>query len=222
MSLESVAIEVPKQIDLETVSAIGYSLPLGGHGVLVIHRDGPVEPRTIWERFHGTVEGDLLWLQRSDLWQLAVPNPIAVHTFPLPYYIREEGKVLYGEDLRAHVPCLRRPASLLRAHIAASLLWVRGPFILSCLLDGREGRLRAGLKRERLLLMQTALLAKRIWKVSPDTISEIFREAYPQTQIRSLLDELESRQGGTTIESDSIETVWLHERLIQKLSACAA
>lgn len=209
-------------VDSGLVSAVKYNLPFGGPGLLLVAHDQSRDASSLVKRYAHKESGDVLWLRRSELWQLSVPNPHAVHTFPLPYWIREEGEVTLGEDVRSEIPYLRFPRRLLVAHIELSLFWLRTSLILSCLTSGNRTRLNAGLKRERTLLMQSALLARGIWKISAETIREIFLEAYPDRELGALLSALVAAEnscaGDLDREPDVLEQVWLHERFVQELS----
>jgi hypothetical protein len=209
-------------VDSELVSAVKYNLPFGGPGLLLVAHNQSRDASSLLRRYASQESGDVLWLRRSELWQLSVPNPHAAHTFPLPYWIREEGEVRLGEDVRSEIPYLRSPRRLLAAHIELSLFWLRTSLILSCLTSGNYTRLNAGLKRERALLMQSALLARGIWKISVEAIQEIFRQAYPNPELDALLRALDSaenaRAGDPDRTRDVLEHVWLHERFVQELS----
>ena len=109
----------------ELVSAVTYNLPFGGPGLLLVTNDATRDISALLKRYAAKNSGDVLCLRRSELWQLSVPNPYAVHTFPLPYWIREEGEVRLGQDVRSEIPYLRYPRRLLASHIELSLFWVR-------------------------------------------------------------------------------------------------
>ncbi|HEX3682624.1 MAG TPA: hypothetical protein VHU83_08765 [Bryobacteraceae bacterium] len=209
-------------LDSELVSAVKYNLPFGGPGLLLVTHDRIADASSLLKRYGSKESGDLIWLRRSELWQLSVPNPYAVHTFPLAYWIREEGEVTLGEDVRSEIPYLRYPQRLLATHIELSLFWIRTSLILSCLTSGNHARLNAGLKRERALLMQSALLARRIWKISAETIREVFIRTYPDNELGVLLSALDAaetrRAGDLGRTGDVLEQVWLHERFVQELS----
>jgi hypothetical protein len=208
--------------DSELVSAVKYDLPFGGPGLLLVTHNQNRDTSGLRKRYASKESGDLIWLRRSELWQLSVPNPYAVHTFPLPYWIREEGEVTLGEDVRSEIPYLRFPQRLLAAHIELSLFWIRTSLILSCLTSGNHTRLNAGLKRERALLMQSALLARRIWKISAETIRGVFLQAYPDPELGALLAAMDAaenpRAGDLDRAGGVLGQVWLHERFVQELS----
>jgi hypothetical protein len=207
--------------DSDLVSAISYHLPFAGAGLLLVMNDENHNVTEKVKQHRSQKYGDLIWLRRSELWQLSIPNPYAIQSFSLPYWIREEGTVEFGEDVRCLIPYLRETRSFLACHIEFSLLWLRSKLILSFLATHQYARLRNGLARERALLMQSALLAKKIWRVTPENIKECFLEAYPDLEFHSILTALHFTEQNSAVDSKSrglaFELVWLHERFVHEL-----
>ena len=201
-------------------SVISFHLPFGGPGILLVTPERSSALEAIWRPLLAQ-RGPLIWLCRADLWQLCLPNPYEPHTFPLPYWIREEGVVEIGEDLRHEIPYLRDPKRLLTNHIEISLFWTRNKLTLTSLVEGLYQQLAVRLKRERQLLMQSALLIHSIWKVSPTTIEGVFADTFRPQSFVEVMTALQAAHlaciSHQSEETAALELVWLHERFVNEL-----
>jgi hypothetical protein len=201
-------------------SVISFHLPFGGPGVLLVTPERSTSLEALWRPLLAQ-RGPLIWLCRADLWQLCAPNPYEPHTFPLPYWIREEGVIEIGEDLRHEIPYLRDSKRLLKSHIELSLFWTRNKLILTSLIEGLYLQLAIRLKRERQLLMQSALLIHSIWKVSPTTIEGIFADTFRSQSFVEVMTALQAAHLKSIShhrdEAAALELVWLHERFMNEL-----
>lgn len=204
-------------------SIVDFKLPFFGPGLLVVLDDGtPDVVKVLKELTSRAPAGlEIVCVRSSELWQLAVPDPYVVQTFAMPFWIREEGHVRFGEDVRHRVPMFRNAHRLLANHIEISLHRVRNHVILSCLASGQYAQLSFQLARERSLLMSTALMAQDIWRVWPETVRRQFQEAYPDPALNSLLAALDDVPNWdaerATARASAFRSVWYHERFVTEL-----
>ena len=163
-------------------------------------------------------------LKRSELYQLTMPNPYAF-ALSTPYWVRNAGRLLWGDDIRPEVPLYRHPDRLLAFHLEKTIHRTRNHLILALLAADRHRDIHIGLGRERAQLMATALLAKNIWEVYPATISQTFLDAYNTKDLRTILTDsnklLVEAQGGRPSphmqKHSAYRAVWLFEMFIREL-----
>lgn len=161
-------------------------------------------------------------LRLSELDELAVPNDHDPATFGMPFWLKNDGRVFYGSDVRPLVP----PAQIggiLKRHLQFASHYARNHIVLSGLAAKQYSLLLRRISRERMLLMVTALLARGVWRVYPETLRVHFREVYPDTLLSqnvSQFDELHAQllQPGCFGSKDmAYRGVWLWESFIRIL-----
>jgi hypothetical protein len=172
------------------------------------------------------------WLRGSELWQLALPLGVAAYTsdrtggYPgFSYWLRHEGRVLWGRDLRPSIPLPPDPRRLLRAHLLASITWVRNHTILRYLERRCYTLLIEELGEHTRHLAATALLVRGLWRVQPDTVFTLLGSSFDDPSLRKLSSALATVFPVTSaagvdqstqeeLEGRVYEAAWTYERLV--------
>lgn len=204
-------------------SIVSFPLPFFRDSVLVCLPDdlpsGSNVSAELFARISTNLE--LFCLRRSEIYQLALPNPWEPQTLSMPFWIRHTGVVLQGSDIRPAVPVHRDYGRLFANYLEITTHRIRNHFILELLVWKEYETLQNGLERHRRLLMMVALLAKGIWRVHPDTVYDQFLEAYPREVFhRNVAAAGEARAGlhhSADQQSLAYRSVWLFERFLHEL-----
>ena len=168
-------------------------------------------------------EVHVITLRTSELYQLSLPHPMVAWTLSTPYWIREEGQVLRGRDVRREVPYYRRKERLLANHLAAVAHRLRNHVILGCLTAMEYCDLEKALRKERALLMCTALLLHDVWRVYPDSVTQQFVELYADSELLENITEVSTLQaemqsaGAVQQKRLAYRSVWLFESFLRRL-----
>ena len=204
-------------------SLISFPLPFFRDGLLVVMDDDTTDllPAVLAGNAQRSVGLEVVSLRMSELWELALPDPFKAETFSMPYWIRESGRVVYGEDLRSLVPTSVDTKRLLPNHLEISTYLVRNSLILDCLTKRRYIRLLEGLVHQGNLLMMTALLTRDIWRVYPTTVRAQFVEVFSDGDLQenlALFEENAMRLRGDPARKElATRLVWLHEEFVRHL-----
>jgi len=162
---------------------------------------------------------NLLCLRETDLFQLALPSP-DVAALSRPYWIKYDGTVIFGDDIRSIVPLHKNPHRLLDYHY--DHIYASRHRILHYLIQHRYQELVVGLHHNRLLLMCTALLQQRTWRVYPETVIPQFIEMFPDEKLAHNLRRFSNLQGWNSdlhpcTEEAALKSVWLFEGFVRRL-----
>jgi|SRR5579871_175971 len=178
--------------------------------ILDAHRMTPSEIHTIC-------------LRLSELYQLANPSSYTPDTLAAPYWLRNDGIVVYGRDIRQDIPLYQRPDRLLLLHLSRTLHRTRSHVILGALAESHFHRLHQSIAQEREQLMKTALLARGVWKVSGGGLKTEFLRWYGSSRMRENLAEVEFMSQETSCEAitcgkrSAYRAVWLFEVFLDEL-----
>jgi hypothetical protein len=182
--------------------------------------------RNLWHAYRaaalpGFRRIQVVCLRTSELYQLALPNPDPVIS-GISHWLRNEGWVLAGRDLRDEIPLNSRQSRLLGYQL--DRFQAERHRILASLLDRRYDDLIAHLHRRRQMLAYSALLSKHIWQIYPHTIDRQFADAYDDGDL--VLNTCEWRQTAREYSVAFTEyqrralafrLVWVYETLIRAL-----
>jgi hypothetical protein len=214
--------EVCGRVPLKSLcSLLAFSCPFSGDGLLVVVQNDVLQSPSL-ESVRGR---NVLHMRRGTIWEIAVPNPWEPETLSMPFWIREAGQVLYGENIRPLIPEYRHLKGLLANHLEVYTYRTRSRLVLSLLQKERYQDLFRGLAYNRALLMATALLTRGIWRVYPDKVRTKFISAFGG--YRDTLQQLyaQRRQFQEAPPSAQPELarrrVWLHEQFVRSLWALA-
>ncbi len=218
---------ITSRFEPKLVSLVRFPRPFLGDGLLITLNDNADDFVGLATAIRRLAPKRLsaICLKRSELYQLAMPNPYAIETLSTPYWVRNAGTLLWGDDIRSEVPLYKHPNRLLAFHLEKTIHRTRNHFILALLAADRYRDIHVGLARKRTQLMATALLAKSIWEVYPSTISQIFLDAYNTKDFRDILTDsnklLLEAQGGrpspSWLKHSAYRSVWLFEMFIRGL-----
>jgi hypothetical protein len=205
-------------------SIVSFPLPFFRDSILVCLADELSDSSVISEKLFARVPNDLelFCLRRSEIYQLALPNPWEPQTLPLPFWIRHAGVVLYGNDIRTTVPVHRDYRHIFTSYLEITTHRVRNHFILELLLRKEYETLQRGLERQRCILMMVALLARGIWQVRPGTVHDQFLETYPGEAFRANAAAAHGVRAGishpeTRQQELAYRSVWLFECFLREL-----
>jgi hypothetical protein len=162
---------------------------------------------------------NLLCLRETDLFQLALPSP-DVAALSRPYWIKYDGTVIFGDDIRSIVTLHKNPHRLLAYH--CDWVYASRHRILDYLIQHRYQELFSGLYQNQLLLMCTALLQRRIWRVYPETVATQFTEIFPDEELAHNLRAFRDLQGRDSelhpfTEETALKSAWLFESFVRRL-----
>jgi len=204
-------------------SIVSFPLPFFRDSVLVcVADDFPDATDFSAELFARTSPDlELFCLRRSEIYQLALPNPWEPQTLSMPFWIRHAGVVLQGGDILPDVPVHRNYGRLVANYLEITTHRIRNHFILELLVRKEYETLQNGLARHGRLLMMVALLAKGIWRVYPGNVYDQFLEAYPREIFhRNVAAAGEARTGlhhSADRQSVAYRSVWLFECFLREL-----
>lgn len=205
-------------------SIVSFPLPFFRDSVLVCVADDLADANgftaELFDRISPSLE--LFCLRRSEIYQLALPNPWEPQTLSLPFWIRHAGVVLLGIDIRPAVPVHRDYSRVFANYLEITTHRIRNQFILELLVRKEYETLQSGLDRHRRLLMMVALLAKGIWRVHPSTVDVQFLEAHPRDAFRSNLAAAGEARVGLNHSANlqgtlAYRSVWLFECFLREL-----
>jgi hypothetical protein len=210
----------------EVQSVVAFCLPFCDpvNAALVVLSDTASDPMPLLLAAGSEIlaKVDVMCLRKSELYQLAFPNSHDPGSFAMPYWIRNQGQVLWGLDLRSAVPTLRHPLRLLANHLDATY-FSRNLLVLNHLHTERYAVMEARVRHERTLLMSTALLERGIWRVYPDSVAAQFCEVYDDAFLRDNIAEAEvlARHIRTAAAGEgkamAYRYVWLFEQFLEGL-----
>jgi hypothetical protein len=226
---ESLSARLHARFGQELTSMILFSAPFSNmqRGALVVVADSTPSLQAVLAEAGAEAlqQVHVICLRNSELYQLALPNPMVPWTLGMPYWIREGGEVIRGRDVRGQIPYYRRVDRLLANHLAATAYRLRNRAILGCLAAREYAELYKGLQGERALLMCTALLLRSVWRVFPDTVVKTFLEMYPEPELRENIAEFAALR--VRLEDEPADgrkrvayrSVWLFETFLRRLWA---
>jgi hypothetical protein len=214
-------LKILMQTDLE--SLLHFYLPFGipKHGLLVVVDMSTARISMAYKQvgLDALRHMNVICVRRSELFQLSLPSPDAA-AFSLPYWIKETGHLLWGRDVRPEIPFPKSNRQLLAYHID----WIHASRhrILSYLVQRRYSDLKRYLRRERTLLICTALLQRQVWRVYPETVAKQFAGTYADPDLERNIREfsLVSRMQSDCDEEQrrlAHKCVWLFERFVTRL-----
>ena len=172
------------------------------------------------------------WLRASELRQLAMP--LGVGTFFAKnsggyaghsYWLKHEGEVLWGADVRSEIPVPENPRELLRSHLLASTTWTRNHKVLNGLANGSYSLLIEALGEHTRRRAATALLLRGVWRVTQETVFHELRSSFGEPELQMVCSELENTftmippaDDGQPVREDTEElaykAAWTYERLV--------
>jgi hypothetical protein len=209
-------------------SIIQYPHPFTSGGLIIIFRDDA----GLYQDLVADVQScdpqgtTLHTLRRSELIELSLPKlaPLQINEYPhIALYAKYKGNVLFGSDLRAEIVEPKEIHLMLEATIDAYACWFRDHIILKRLAQEEYLSLIQTIHEQMRQLMAMALLRYKEWDITVDTLEERFRELYPDTQMRQVLEAFSGIRGktedkdGDALRSDAFESVWLFESFLRQL-----
>jgi len=207
---------------------IRFDLPFHGTTYLQVVTNEPAAsgPRSV-VNFSAS---ELVCLKQQELYRLALPNPRYPATFATSHWARYASTLVSGPDIRASLPTLRLSPLLLAVHLDYLVQQLRVHVILTHFTSGDYVKLFESLELHRLLLYHTAVLARGEWRVSPATVTSLFRDVYSLhgrlltncDEASDLTQPLKQGHGSTGhLHKRALRVSWLFEEFLRLIrSAC--
>lgn len=210
-------------------SILYYPHPFGENGLVVVFRDDveAVVGHVAEARLRVPLEVPLYCLRHRELFELSLPvyswlRMVNRHVY-MVYWLKHEGVVLFGRDIRGQLELPRAPRLMLACHVGVSTHYLRSGVILDSLQRKDYLGLIGTLERQVRMLMATALLLHGEWRVTAETVAERFGRFFPD----GLLEEawrgfgrLLARPPDEDEEAQcraAFEAAWLFERFVRRL-----
>lgn len=227
--IEEIAGRLINSLGEHSESILYYPHPFGADGFVVIFRDDVKSIVDLIGEAHLCVprEVPLYCLRQSEMFELSLPVYSWVYLVNrhvhMVYWLKHEGRVLFGSDIRERLELPAKPHLLLASHIGVSTHYLRSGIILDSLHRKRYVELTETLEQQIKMLMATALLLHGQWKVTAETVAVQFERFFPAPQFKEVWSEfrqlLSSRSDHE--EKSAIEAVRLFESFIRQLRSYA-
>jgi len=227
--IEEIAGRLINSLGEHSESILYYPHPFGADGFVVIFRDDVKSIVELIGEAHLCVPSEvpLYCLRQSEMFELSLPVYSWVYLVNrhvhMVYWLKHEGRVLFGSDIRERLELPAKPHLLLASHIGVSTHYLRSGIILDSLHRKRYAELIETLEQQIKMLMATALLLHGQWNVTADTVAEQFERFFPAPQFKEVWSEfrqlLSSRSDHE--EKSAIEAVRLFESFIRQLRSYA-
>jgi hypothetical protein len=208
--------------ELESITSVTLPFAQPRLIVLLVFSPSALQTWSVYKAIEPAIieKVNLICLRVTELFQLGLPCPDATLQ-GLPEWIASTGSVLWGADLRAHLPVGKRdePRLAYQLELAQSCRHR----IIERLMRNAYDDLHTYLGRERTLLAYTALLQRGIWRVHPGTLQQHFRDAYPDQDLKTNETEWQSVQARARLAAAdeqkhlAYKAVWLFERFLREL-----
>ena len=230
--IEEIAGRLINSLGEHSESILYYPHPFGADGFVVIFRDDVTSIVDLIGEAHLCVPSEvpLYCLRQSEMFELSLPVYSWVYLVNrhvhMVYWLKHEGRVLFGSDIRERLELPAKPYLLLASHIGVSTHYLRSGIILDSLHRKRYVELIETLEHQIKMLMATALLLHGQWNVTADTVAEQFERFFPAPQFKEVWSEfrqlLSYRSDDEEAQSRSaLEAVWLFESFIKQLRSYA-
>lgn len=227
--IEEIAGRLIDSLGEHSDSILYYPHPFGADGFVVIFRDDVRSVVDLIGEAHLCVPSEvpLYCLRRSEMFELSLPVYSWVYLVNrhvhLVYWLKHEGRVLFGSDIRDELELPAAPHLLLSSHIGVSTHFLRSGIILDWLHRKRHLDLIETLEQQIKMLMATALLLHGQWNVTAETVAEQFERYFPVPRFKEIWSEftelMSSRNDDQ--EKSALEAVWLFESFIRQLRSYA-
>jgi hypothetical protein len=207
-----------------------YSHPFTNGGLVIVPKDDvKFIPDLIADIYELNPPPIMFYcLRRAELFQLSLrgafgwPNPLEEKPH-LAYWLKNEGIVLYGRDIRDDVKLPADTSGFFANHSQRCKQFVRNWAIDQLRRKNYRGMI-IELERQARYLMATALLSKNEWNVSPDTIPERFDQSFKNVRasqvgagMAALARQTDEMDEGLSRRS-AFEALWLFEQFLLSTS----
>jgi hypothetical protein len=230
--IEEIAGRLINALGDHSESILYYPHPFGTDGFVVIFRDDVTSIVDLIAKAHLCVpsETPLYCLRHREMFELSLPVYSWVYLVNrhvhMVYWLKYEGKVLFGSDIRERLKLPAAPHLLLASHIGVSTHYLRSGVILDWLQHKRYLELIDTLEQQIKMLMATALLLHGHWNVTADTVAEQFEHFFPAPRLKKVWSEfrqlMASRSDDDEAQSKSaLEAVRLFECFVRQLRSYA-
>jgi hypothetical protein len=222
--IEEIAGRVINSLGDHSESILYYPHPFGADGFVVVFRDDVASVVDLIAEAHLCVplETPLYCLRQKELFELSLPVYSWVYLVNrhvhMVYWLKHEGRVLFGSDIRKHLKLPADPKLQLASHIGVSTHFLRSGIILDWLQRKRYLDLVETLEQQIKMLMATALLLRGEWKVTAETVAERFEHFFYDQRLNGVGSEFKKLLSSRRNERErALEAVWLFERFVSRL-----
>jgi len=226
--IEEIAGRLINSLGDHSESILYYPHPFGADGFVVVFRDDVKSVIDLIAAAHLCIPRDtpLYCLRRGEIFELSLPMHSWLYLVNrhvhMVYWLKHEGKVLFGTDIRQQLELPADPRLMLASHIGVSTHYMRSGIILDWLQRKQYLELIETLEQQIKMLMATALLLHGRWNVTAETVAEQFGQFFSDERLKEVWSEfghlLPPRQGVEEVQRQSaLEAVWLFECFVKRL-----
>jgi hypothetical protein len=230
--IEEIAGRLINSLGKHSESILYYPHPFGADGFVVIFRDDVTSIDDLIGEAHLCVPSEvpLYCLRLSEMFELSLPVYSWVYLVNrhvhMVYWLKHEGRVLFGSDIRKQLELPAAPHLLLSSHIGVSTHYLRSGIILDWLHRKRYLELIETLEQQIKMLMATALLLHGQWNVTAETVAGQFEHFFPVPSLNEVWSEFTQLMTARSYDEETqsrsaLEAVWLFESFIRQLRSYA-